>query len=719
MRIIKAFCCILAAASFLAGCQKPESEESVLELSETALSFIDKSETRIVYVTANDSWKAESDAKWLNIQPASGQASDEAQKVEVTAEPNKGAIRTAVITFTSGNAASRKIEVEQAAVVYPGFSVSPTTLTPAATETSVTFNVTAEVDWKAVPSSGAKVEPASGNGNGTVTVTFPANEGVEAKAYTITVSTEAEVDVKFHTVTVNHLGAAPTIVLDKTSVDVSSSTTEASFTVTSNASWTISGSEGVVAEPADGSLNQTVRITFPKNEGADPVQRTATVSAEGATPVTFTVNQAGKESLTVSQSHFDVAADETSVTVDITANCPWIAKGFYAVPDKTSGTGNGQVTFTFEPNTSASENELISHIMTSDETIDCKITIVQAARECYIRATPESLEIGAEGGTVSFTAETTESWVSIIPSEGLSSDVKEIGSYSSPSATVTITVPENTEATVKTHTVRLKDHDNNAAEKTVTITQAAAEAVVTEAPKVGDYYYSDGTWSTALEPGKTPIAVVFYAGLASDKGDAVENYKMKDGVTAMPEVKAYAVAVRNVTDGATVKFALAWRDSWEDIEPGLSKDKTDFLGYKNQQAVIAFAETDKGGLSGSIDNYPAFWHTTVTFEAANPAPAQSSGWFIPSAGQMKHIWTTFYADDMYNSPLDAQFVAEGVGGEKMFQDYYKFWTSTFSGSDAGQACQISFDADAWSNQGYVDDYSYRSDAYYVRPVIVF
>ena len=30
--------------------------------------------------------------------------------------------------------------------------------------------------------------------------------------------------------------------------------------------------------------------------------------------------------------------------------------------------------------------------------------------------------------------------------------------------------------------------------------------------KIGDYYYSDGTWSTTLDSSKTPIGVVFYVG---------------------------------------------------------------------------------------------------------------------------------------------------------------------------------------------------------------
>ena len=54
----------------------------------------------------------------------------------------------------------------------------------------------------------------------------------------------------------------------------------------------------------------------------------------------------------------------------------------------------------------------------------------------------------------------------------------------------------------------------------------------TEGPKIGDFYYSDGTWSTTLDKSKTPIAVVFYAGdpSADDEGLRAEHPECTHGL---------------------------------------------------------------------------------------------------------------------------------------------------------------------------------------------
>ena len=70
------------------------------------------------------------------------------------------------------------------------FSVSTHAISVGASETTATFDVTAEVKWTA-KSDNAKfaVSPDSGESNATITVTFPANTAVEEVKVTVTVST--------------------------------------------------------------------------------------------------------------------------------------------------------------------------------------------------------------------------------------------------------------------------------------------------------------------------------------------------------------------------------------------------------------------------------------------------------------------------------------------------------------------------------------------------
>lgn len=63
---------------------------------------------------------------------------------------------------------------------------------------------------------------------------------------------------------------------------------------------------------------------------------------------------------------------------------------------------------------------------------------------------------------------------------------------------------------------------------TASIADIKAECMVhvTEtltAANVGDWYYSDGTWSTELDPSKTPVALVFWAGDPTAHDAALKN----------------------------------------------------------------------------------------------------------------------------------------------------------------------------------------------------
>ena len=91
------------------------------------------------------------------------------------------------------------------------FSVSSTSISAKAEETSATFNVKANVAWTVTSDNSAyTVEPASGDADATVTVKFAANTTEEDKVVKMTVSTTADVTTKSYTVTLTHkaVGAA-------------------------------------------------------------------------------------------------------------------------------------------------------------------------------------------------------------------------------------------------------------------------------------------------------------------------------------------------------------------------------------------------------------------------------------------------------------------------------------------------------------------------------
>ena len=98
----------------------PASPEAKLDLSETTLSLEAVSGEGSFTITSNEAWTAVADAAWLEVSPASGDASESAVTVTVTAQDNEtGDMRDAVITITAGTLV-KTVNVAQAAKAASG-----------------------------------------------------------------------------------------------------------------------------------------------------------------------------------------------------------------------------------------------------------------------------------------------------------------------------------------------------------------------------------------------------------------------------------------------------------------------------------------------------------------------------------------------------------------------------------------------------------------------
>lgn len=244
------------------------------------------------------------------------------------------------------------------------------------------------------------------------------------------------------------------------------------------------------------------------------------------------------------------------------------------------------------------------------------------------------------------------------------------------------------------------------------------------APRIGDFYYADGTWSTTLKSDATPIAIVFYVGEATDYGDHAAYYKQKDGSTPLADFHGYAVALNDATyfDG---EQHTVWWSAYDAADEGLgcSTSTTDFLGYTNSRSIVTNATAKKGGLTGEDDNYPAAYYAIVAYEAACPAPEQSSGWFLPSAYQFKYIYDRAYFDDDNSGRacLANSFAALGESlATPLYNDDAEYWTSTEKVDSYGLstwAYYFNFDKRAFK-AGFIADYR-KNSGMRVRSMLAF
>uniref|UniRef100_UPI0040571E71 hypothetical protein n=1 Tax=Alistipes sp. TaxID=1872444 RepID=UPI0040571E71 len=240
---------------------------------------------------------------------------------------------------------------------------------------------------------------------------------------------------------------------------------------------------------------------------------------------------------------------------------------------------------------------------------------------------------------------------------------------------------------------------------------------VQEDAKVGDFYYSDGTWSTELDPNKTPIAIVFYAGIASEWGDHISYYKDMEG-NPMEKINGYAVALWDATWFEGEDYPQSWT-AWEnEVYCGTAIMKTaddiDFLGYDNTQKITAKAEELFGKLTPEEGNYPACFYATKNYESICPAPARSSGWFLPSAYQFKYLYNYSYFDDgnvrgCYEMAMNKLIEARGEEAiQPIWREGAMYWSSTEqidAYSNSYRAIYMTFASDyiytgslSWSNK---------------------
>lgn len=251
--------------------------------------------------------------------------------------------------------------------------------------------------------------------------------------------------------------------------------------------------------------------------------------------------------------------------------------------------------------------------------------------------------------------------------------------------TVTWTSSDNSIATVDANGLVTAVAEGNAT-ITATNTTLSATCAVTvkkeessDGPKVGDYYYSDGTYSSTLDESKEVIAIVFYVGHhPSDKSDY--------SATGIGSSQCHGYAVALANSGKQLSWGPFFHtvgtapknengeyyygdDTGDPNRPDLKLTKdTDWNGYQSTQMMKNAAETEFGGLNPDTPEGFPVAYMAINYETA--APETSSGWFVPSTGQMMIAYEVSKSSENFD-----------IGTFKEFDRYAYFWTSSEDGWD--------------------------------------
>jgi hypothetical protein len=337
-------------------------------------------------------WTAGTTTPWITIN--SGASGSGNGTVRLTVAANSGPSRNGSITaggqmfsVNQGTGCAYALSAENHDVPAAGGSGSVNVTAG----NGCNWTATSNVSWLTITSG------ASGSGNGSVGFTAAASTG-PARSGTLTIAGR--------TFTVNQ-GESCTYSINPTqhgmpgsggTVDVSvSAPGGCTWTATSNVSWIT-----VIAGP-NGNGNGTVRLTVDPNASGS---RNGTVTIAGRT---FTVEQGSGCDYSISPTSQPVRAAGGNATVNVTAqgSCAWTATSnapWIVVTSGSTGTGNGAVQMSVEPNTGAPRTGTLT---VAGQTI----TIAQESG-CAFTVAPETITSPVEGATarVDVTTSATCAW---------------------------------------------------------------------------------------------------------------------------------------------------------------------------------------------------------------------------------------------------------------------------------------------------------------------
>jgi hypothetical protein len=205
---------------------------------------------------------------------------------------------------------------------------------------------------------------------------------------------------------------------------------------------------------------------------------------------------------------------------------------------------------------------------------------------------------------------------------------------------------------------------------TCVLTVKASEVTL----NVGDYFYSDGTWSSDLQSGKTVVGIVF------SKANAVTS----DPVLAKDFPECTHGIVLGLTEYADQDFGAVSAYNGHGYYSGLGYDASLIVneekpnGYGNSKA--------HKDLNASKSDYVTLFNAEsgviATQTNAVATPSNASSWYVPSYREMKMIHANY---DTINAALNAaggQPIAAPYEREESFDAMHSsdwYWTSTIYG----------------------------------------
>jgi hypothetical protein len=433
-----------------------------------------------VTADAGCAWTAVSNDSWIHITAGSSGSGAGTVSYSVDANtlasPRTGTMTIATQTFTisqdgtSGGCTYSINPTSQSFTASGGTgSTTVTTSDPACTWTAVSND-----GWISVTSG------SSGTGNGTVNFSVATNPLTSPRTGTMTIAT------KTFTVTQSGNSCSYSISPTSSSFPASGGSNTVNVTAGAGCGWTAMSNVPwiTINTGASGTGNGTVDYTVAANTTSSSRQGTMTIAGQ-----THTVTQAPTCTYTLmpTSQNFIAAGGTGQISVTAPMECSWTTNAsdsWITITQGTGGTGNGTINYTVSANTGPARNGSITvngqqTCFISQDT-GCTYSISPASQSFPSTGGSGSVAVTPNNGFCSWTATTTDSWISI------TSGASGVGN-----GNVTFTVGNNSGAN-RTGTITI-------ATETFTVTQTGSGGVcqVSTFAGNGSASYGEGTGTSS------------------------------------------------------------------------------------------------------------------------------------------------------------------------------------------------------------------------------
>ena len=288
----------------------------------------------------------------------------------------------------------------------PFVSLSPATLTFPQAGGVQLLTVSSNVSWNLNLPNGYSSSSTTGVGNAIVSITGLANNTVFTSSGIIEITSNSLTA----TSTIFQQAIPATLSLASASSTVSGLGESKSFTITSNAPWSILLPQGVTSNTTTGFGNASISLVISQNSRTTPINLIVTVNGLTSTEYLTFNQEGGPEVLFVTQNNVAFTANPSTIILSVTSNINWTLADSnpYFTLNTTSGFGNGLVSITVPDNQSV--NSFSGILTLTGSTITRIISLTQEALIPSLSVSTANAHFSYSGGIYLLTINGNTHW---------------------------------------------------------------------------------------------------------------------------------------------------------------------------------------------------------------------------------------------------------------------------------------------------------------------